>query len=696
MKNRAATSNDAADDPVVPKSDKQSVVGAARLPTSSPKNSSAPTNDQPKHQHSLRSQIVLALAIVSVFYLGLDEFVHRRVIEPEFINLEKTSAVRDTHRTMAALEAEVERLVGDAQRISSLGPDIPGNVTWSPADEDLQEEPTTREFRPAQNNLDVVYGDDVDWAAIVDRKGGWNWVYQTPRIRLWLKDTQSETRPFGNIIDQIQTEHSTPPRGMTRANDSSLYMFASVQLDSVPQKTFLVLGRELGLDVVNAVRHQTDVDFALQPSLRISEQDKGTRFWSADDESLVVEVPLVSRSGHQIAQLAVTVDREITRRSDRAVALARYLSICVAITAMLLVLLMLLRIVVGRLSAIREYTNRIADEGLDVATLNISGSDEIGQLAHAFDRMKNRLSETQTRLSNASHSAGMNLVAETVIHNVGNVLTNVNSLVETASKRISSLRIQPLETLAERLKESDTDSDLQKATPDYLKRLSGQLQNDQQELTQLLGTLQDNIQHIHQVVRDQRRHTKHKINRESVSAVELINEAVQCCQASLEQDQIQVKIDAKSDPTIRTDRSQLLQILINVISNARNSMRDFRQSDQILTIQLKKQASSVEIRVIDNGCGMTQLTLRKVFDAHFTTRESGSGLGLHFCAIALKRLGGSIRAESEGIGRGSTFTIEVPLFDPNATTTLGIQNDENNNRISAIASGDVIHQDLMA
>jgi signal transduction histidine kinase len=61
---------------------------------------------------------------------------------------------------------------------------------------------------------------------------------------------------------------------------------------------------------------------------------------------------------------------------------------------------------------------------------------------------------------------------------------------------------------------------------------------------------------------------------------------------------------------------------------------------------------------------MSPETLKRVFEAHFTTRDNGSGLGLHFCAIAMERQGGSIKAESEGEGKGSTFVLELPRPNP--------------------------------
>ena len=307
----------------------------------------------------------------------------------------------------------------------------------------------------------------------------------------------------------------------------------------------------------------------------------------------------------------------------------------------------------------------------DEPVLQRAGRDEIGQLAQSFDRMRSRLGDAQRRLSDASHAAGMSLVADTVIHNVGNVLTNVNSLIETASCRVDQLRIEPLQKLATRLRDDQGDEALFQATPDYLHRLSQTLEDDKDELAGLLNTLNENVQHIHQVIQDQRRHANQPVKLTQHDLRGLIDEAIRCSQAKLDQDDVRVTVHCDADLKVWTDRSLILQVLINVISNAGNATRTVTQRQPSLQIDTFVTKSHIHVRFKDNGCGMDQATLQQAFDAHFTTRQSGSGLGLHFCAIAMKRLGGEIHAESDGRDRGSTFSIEIPTEELNIESQAG-------------------------
>lgn len=66
----------------------------------------------------------------------------------------------------------------------------------------------------------------------------------------------------------------------------------------------------------------------------------------------------------------------------------------------------------------------------------------------------------------------------------------------------------------------------------------------------------------------------------------------------------------------------------------------------------------------DNGIGFDPETARKLFTFAFTTKKTGNGFGLHFCALAAKEMGGEIKAHSDGKGKGATFELEIPFIQP--------------------------------
>jgi signal transduction histidine kinase len=80
-----------------------------------------------------------------------------------------------------------------------------------------------------------------------------------------------------------------------------------------------------------------------------------------------------------------------------------------------------------------------------------------------------------------------------------------------------------------------------------------------------------------------------------------------------------------------------------------------------MTLRIRNSGNRLKIIVSDNGVGIPPENLTRIFNHGFTTRAHGHGFGLHSGALAAQELGGSLIAESAGIGQGATFTLELPL-----------------------------------
>jgi two-component system NtrC family sensor kinase len=125
---------------------------------------------------------------------------------------------------------------------------------------------------------------------------------------------------------------------------------------------------------------------------------------------------------------------------------------------------------------------------------------------------------------------------------------------------------------------------------------------------------------------------------------------------------VELQRDIEPVPNLIVDKHKVLQILVNLISNAKYAVSAVDRPDKIMTVRVRmKGPDRVVIQVIDNGVGISPENLTRIFAHGFTTRPEGHGFGLHSGAIAATELGGSLVATSEGLGHGSTFTLELPL-----------------------------------
>ena len=122
-------------------------------------------------------------------------------------------------------------------------------------------------------------------------------------------------------------------------------------------------------------------------------------------------------------------------------------------------------------------------------------------------------------------------------------------------------------------------------------------------------------------------------------------------------------------PPVRVDRHRVLQILINLLRNAKYALDDSKRTDKRITISiLAAKEGSVQIVIADNGIGISSENLTRVFAHGFTTREQGHGFGLHSGALAARAMGGSLSVASPGIDCGATFTLELPIAPTTSRT----------------------------
>lgn len=273
----------------------------------------------------------------------------------------------------------------------------------------------------------------------------------------------------------------------------------------------------------------------------------------------------------------------------------------------------------------------------------------------------------QSRLIEISHKAGMAEVATGVLHNVGNVLNSVNVSSDLAAERIRSLKVDSLKKAAEVIQDHSGDlgrffaeDEKGRILPGFLGKLAGQMAQDQEVVLNELRHLTEKVNHIKKIVKAQQAYTRVHSVEESVQMAGLIDAAVEINGSSFNRQSVEIIRRTDAMPDILMDKHKLLQILVNLIRNAFQALADSSVPRKTLWIDLEADDERFRVRIRDNGVGIDQEHLDKVFLHGFTTKKEGSGFGLHASAIAAKQMGGILSVESPGSGRGATFTLELP------------------------------------
>ena len=286
------------------------------------------------------------------------------------------------------------------------------------------------------------------------------------------------------------------------------------------------------------------------------------------------------------------------------------------------------------------------------------------------------LRQSQQKLLETSRLAGMAEVATGVLHNVGNVLNSVNVSAGLVVEKLRRSKAPKLAKAAALLTEHNghlgeylTNDPNGQKLPGYLAKLGEFFVVENAELLEEVDQLGRNIEHIKEVVAMQQSYAKVSGVFENLPAHRLLEDAIAMNIGAFERHGVKVERKFSAVPLVRVDRHKVLQILINLIRNAKYALDEVERTDKTITLSVFAiNERAVHIVVADNGIGIPPENLTRVFAHGFTTREEGHGFGLHSGANAAHAMGGSLSVASAGPGQGATFTLELPVATnaPNA------------------------------
>jgi signal transduction histidine kinase len=318
------------------------------------------------------------------------------------------------------------------------------------------------------------------------------------------------------------------------------------------------------------------------------------------------------------------------------------------------------------LSAIDEaYQHHDDDRAMTERSMDLSSAELLARNDELALNLK-RLKELQRQLVDASRRMGMADVASAVLHNVGNVLNSVNVSAGVVADRVRRSKLRGLTQAAEMIRSHDgdrgwffTQDEKGKRLPDFFCMLADASNEERNEILKELETLQRNVDHIKVIVSTQQSHAKSGGVTETLVLREIMEDALKVSFDTHER--FQVICELQGPQRVTVDRHKLLQILLNLMSNARHAVRDSDTKNGRITIRTRTiDAERFVIEISDTGVGISSENLAKIFTHGFTTKKNGHGFGLHSSSCAALELGGTLTASSDGPGLGAQFRLELP------------------------------------
>ncbi|MDB6173765.1 MAG: sensor signal transduction histidine kinase [Chthoniobacteraceae bacterium] len=299
---------------------------------------------------------------------------------------------------------------------------------------------------------------------------------------------------------------------------------------------------------------------------------------------------------------------------------------------------------------------------------NIIGTFGTSKDITSIKEAEAELEKVNKELLEISRQAGMAEVATSVLHNVGNVLNSVNISCSVISDKVRKSRVGSVAKTAELLRNHGENLGTFLATdpvgqklPGYLTKLSEHLAAEQSAILTELASLVRNIEHIKEIVTTQQSYAVVGGVRETLPMVTLVEDALRMNEASLSRHRIEVIREYEEIPPTSMEKHKVLQILVNLVSNARQALTESAQAAKRLIIRIRTENGQVVVSITDNGLGILPENMTRIFAHGFTTKKNGHGFGLHSGVLAAQQMGGRLTVQSDGPGTGATFTLELPL-----------------------------------
>ncbi|MGQ0834362.1 MAG: CHASE4 domain-containing protein [Gammaproteobacteria bacterium] len=621
---------------------------------------------------SLKYKVSLLISLLFVVSGLASALVNRLLIIPSFVELERQAAYRNVERAIEAFHRDLD----------VLSTNVTAWAWWD--DSKLYMEGKNDEFVEAELSAEPVASAEVSYMGFY-RTNGTQVIHSAPAVAeagsAGLGDLQAPSLPKNHPLLQ-HADLRGDAKGLVSTPSGPMFVASRPILTSSgegPAAGVLIFGRLLDPATVKRIAGQYKLDLTITPAL--ATQPIGPLERSAEDgpahsaillhqdESITTgETTIADLHGKPILTLRVLTPRAISAYGEQASRIALAI-LCAVALAVLAVLLSIIHVTVLR--PIGKLTAHAVDVGNNDALdkrLKLERTDELGVLAAEFDRMTDRLVEARRRLIEQSFVSGKADMAAGILHNLGNAVTPITVRLNTLTDRMKAAPLDDLRRAVEELESKTAPAERQADLIRFV-QLAGRdlavLMRDAQEDVRGVGV---QIEHVQQILAEQERYSHAGRVVEAVDMERVIQQATGGLGPELQR---AVTLDL--DPSVREigavrgARVEIQQIVSNLIINAAESIRSHSPAGGRIAVRATREefdgVSLAHFLFEDNGAGIQPWHLKRIFDRRFSTKDRGSGVGLHWSANAVAALGGRLFAESPGAGKGARLHLLLPLAE---------------------------------
>jgi sensor domain CHASE-containing protein len=580
----------------------------------------------------------------------IEEFV----LMPSFVKLERAEAHTAMTRVDLALDHVLERLKLNGEEWSNWGELYQYMQDFNPA------------FLATYTTPEATTPLKINMLVLVDTAG--KFVFSTARdplsgAPLDLDFARQSALPQ-DFPWRRNLRSGKAARGLVKTNLGVMMLAAAPILNgSGAGKTLglTLMGRLLTASELTAIGTQAQSSVTMGPV---------TSRPSLIEETGVTRVsqPYTDIYGVPLMTLRVDVPRSITAQGQQAVLYSTVYLLAAASLILVLLLVVLNRVVLTKIARMRRHTVMLGTGDDLRARLAFEGDDEIARLAREFDRMVERVADSRRELEGHSFQSGFAERAKGIMHNLGNAMTPLCVRLSLLTGRLSGLPATEVAAAASELADGSCPKERQADLAQFVKLGLEEIETVLGEAHGDLEVMERQAAIVTATLAEQRRSAEATQLLETVRLPDLLSQAL-----DIVPDACRRRLAVEADESLRAvgpvtvARTVLRLVLQNLIINAADAVQaaGLAQGKLKLTADIEQAQGQPQLHLQcnDNGAGIAPENLKRMFESGFSTkpRATNDGIGLHWCANALRSLGGRIWAVSDGPGRGASMHVIFPL-----------------------------------
>ncbi len=306
---------------------------------------------------------------------------------------------------------------------------------------------------------------------------------------------------------------------------------------------------------------------------------------------------------------------------------------------------------------------------------------------HLMALVKNAQDSLDAAMLDKSVAQGKFEIASDVLHDIGNAVVGFGSYLTRIRRSLEQNNLQNLQNLADFFTAQQTamatviGEAKSGAAVSMLNSIAEVQKTSQEEIQKSISEQLKLITHVQEILNIQRQYvTGHESQEKKATNLRsIVNDCISMLLASIDKRNIHVSLDIPAEaPAILGDRTKLMQVMLNIFKNSIEAL-PVQAAEKAISIRMRPEALFLVLEVRDNGIGFDEATAGRLFERGFTTKSSGTGLGLNNCRAIVESHGGVISMSSEGPGRGTLTTIRFNILAGSAQTP-GIRPTELKNK----------------